>query len=519
MQMDYLLTAQEMKKADTAMSEQFGMHSLVLMERAALSAFQIILEKYPDAKHFLIFCGCGNNGGDGIALARLLFLAGKEVTIAIPEDTDKHSVSFGVQLHTAKEYKLSVVSFPAILEHYDHSSYDCIIDALFGIGLNRELTEPFLSVISAINRRAFSVPCISLDIPSGIHTDTGRIMGSCVRADLTIPFSFHKLGLVRYPGCEYTGQVILGDAGITEHALSATPRYFTFTKEDVISRLPRRTGDSNKGSYGKVLIFAGSKNMAGASILCANACFYTGVGMVKLITCEQNRIILQTSVPEAMLFTYDTDKKIRIDEELVSWADSILIGPGISMQQDAKDIMQQLLIIMRHHPEKHLIIDADGLNLIAGEESIRSLFEECTCQKYLTPHPGELSRLTKLPIERLRENPEGCTYELRQSLSNTILIGKDSRTMVYDQDSPAIYINTTGNNGMATAGCGDVLSGILAGLCAQRAILPVNNSPFDIACLAVAYHGLLGDFAAAKYGKAAMKAGDLIRDKFLWEDD
>ena len=122
--MDYLLTAQEMKKADTAMSEQFGMHSLVLMERAALSAFQIILEKYPDAKHFLIFCGCGNNGGDGIALARLLFLAGKEVTIAIPEDTDKHSVSFGVQLHTAKEYKLSVVSFPAILEHYDHSSYD-----------------------------------------------------------------------------------------------------------------------------------------------------------------------------------------------------------------------------------------------------------------------------------------------------------------------------------------------------------------------------------------------------------
>lgn len=500
------------------MSKQFGIHSLVLMERAAVSAFSIIREHYPQDRSFLIFCGCGNNGGDGIALARLLFLAGSNVTLVIPDDISKCSDAFTVQLHTVQEYKLAMISYSDIRKDDQPLHCDCIVDALFGIGINRDLTEPFLSVIRTINQRDPSVHCISLDIPSGIHTDTGKIMGECIRADLTIAFSFLKLGLMRYPGCEYTGEVVLGDAAITEHALDETPGYFTYTRQDIMDRLPVRKGDSNKGSYGKVLLFAGSKNMAGAAILCANACFYTGVGMVKVITCEQNRMILQTAVPEAMLFTYEPDEKLTLGEELVLWADSILIGPGISTQPNACEVMKQLLLLLQHHPEKQLIVDADGLNILAQDVEIWELLWACHCQKYLTPHPGELSRLTKVSVDKLRESPEESTCSFRQNLSDTILIAKDSRTLVYDRDSNRIYINTTGNDGMATAGSGDVLAGILAGLSAQRQILPISSKPFDIACLAVGYHGLLGDLAAAKYGKAAMKAGDLIRDTFSMEE-
>lgn len=528
--MQNLVTAKEMKAADENTSKRFGIDSLVLMERAALSARAAITNAFPEAERFLILCGVGNNGGDGLALSRMLFLGKKQVVVFMVGDMTRCSSACGRQLQTAKAYGVPVCESGKLPEKEWLSEQiewaDMVVDALLGVGVNRVIEEPFRTVIRAINQRSARTKCVSLDLPTGIHTDTGKILGDAVHADLTITFAFQKLGLVRFPGCEFAGEVKLADAGITKESLDGS-KHFTYNRQDIWEKAPRRALSGNKGTFGKVLIIAGSHDMAGAALLCARGAYGVGAGMVKLVTCESNRVIVQTSLPEAMLLTYEPrdvevtdwktaepfEQKLR---ESFQWADSIIVGPGLSTSGTAVQLVKCTLQYLAQTTEKALIMDADALNLIAEDAKLQQLLGECRIPAILTPHLGELSRLTRNLVESLKEDPEHATIDFRMRFDNVVLVCKDARTYVfpeYKSKDQRIFVNTLGNDGMATAGSGDVLAGIIGGLCAvlqgsalqQTCVMQCHNT----ACLGVAIHGAAGDLAAQKFGKASMTAGNI----------
>lgn len=529
--MQNLVTAQEMKAADKRTSEQFGIDSLVLMERAALSAKEILSKQFPRVNRFLLFCGVGNNGGDGLALARMLFLEQKEVEVVMVGDPAHCTSSCRRQLQTAKAYGVPVYTKETLPEdevlQEKMERAEIVVDALLGVGVNRPIGEPMDRVIRAMNQRQRKTKCVSLDLPTGIHTDTGEVLGTAVRADLTITFAFQKLGLVRFPGCEFAGRVQLADAGITRESLM-DPVHFTYTKEEIQEKIPRRAESGNKGTFGKVLIIAGSHDMAGAALLCARGAYGVGTGMVKIVTCASNRVIVQTSLPEAMLLTYEAKDLKDAEEEnggefdtrladSIRWADSIVIGPGLSTGDTAEKLLESTIRCLKHTvSEKVFLLDADALNLISEKENLRQLLKQCHIPTVLTPHLGELARLTESPVQTLKADPEQGTEKLRQAFDKTVLVCKDARTYVFpdlQSENPHIFVNTLGNDGMATAGSGDVLAGILGGICALaiRERRSVENPAWcwKTVCLGVAIHGAAGDLAAGKFGKASMRAGDI----------
>ena len=510
--MQELVTAAEMKAADSKTSTRFGVDSLVLMERAALSAKEVMEREFPEAGRVLFFCGVGNNGGDGLALARLLFLEKKKVQVILVGALEKCSPSCQKQLQSAEAYGIPVatgeeaISEPFLSQQIGMT--DVIVDALLGVGVNRPIGEPLATVISAINERAEHTCCVSLDLPTGIHTDTGKVLGTAVRADLTVTFAFQKLGLVRYPGCEYAGTVVLGDAGITRESLEDS-RHVTYTREGLAQSLPKRKENGNKGTFGKVLVIAGSHDMAGAALLSARGAYGVGAGMVKLVTCASSRVIVQSSLPEAMLLTYGEEDGTFSEklQESIRWADSVVLGPGLSTGERAEQLIRETLKSPNLR-EKPLVLDADALNLLAEKEELRELLKACDNPVILTPHLGELARLTGKTIGALKADPEGETENFREELGKAVLVSKDARTYVFPalQSRDAhVFVNTLGNDGMATAGSGDVLAGILGGLCAL--FHKENSDPFSIACLGVAIHAAAGDLAAEKTGKASMRAG------------
>jgi len=528
--MKYLVMAREMKRADEYTSAHFGMESLVLMERAALSAFRVIAQEYPDAERFVVCCGYGNNGGDGLALARLLFLAGKTVTVCMAGEyhPDKISASCGRQLETASAYEIPILYYKEETQLQEVlCGADCVVDALFGVGISRDITGLCADIVACINNRPKHTVCVSLDMPSGIHTDTGEVSGIAVAADMTVTFAFLKLGLVLYPGCSFAGRIVLGDAGITEKSFGQEPpRHFTFGREELAGLLPYRDPAGNKGTFGKVLVVAGCEGMAGAALLCARAAYRAGAGMVKVVTCEANRVIVQSSLPEALLCIYDPEnmEAQAFQEELarsIAWADSLVTGPGLGTSPEAACLMAEVLRLLQRgsdHGETALVADADALNLLAKDERLQELFQGCACPKIITPHPMELARLLgttnhctlKLTRPDLEENP---LTDLRRRFPDTVFVCKDARTFVFpsvESGDRRVFVNTLGNDGMATAGSGDVLSGILGALTGQR-----HKDAFSAACLGVALHGAAGDLAARQGGRRGMTAGDLaesVRD-------
>lgn len=532
--MQNLVTAQEMKAADNRTSEQFGMESLVLMERAALSAKAVLAEYLQTKTKFLFFCGVGNNGGDGLALARMLFLEKKLVQVIMVGDLTRCTPSCKRQLQIVKAYGVPVCTgenLPGDEEIKENiNSAEVIVDALLGVGVNRLIGEPMNRIIQAINRRPEKTWCVSLDLPTGIHTDTGEVLGMAVRADLTITFAFQKLGLIRFPGCEFAGRVILADAGITQESL-ADSVHVTYAANEIEEKIPKRKAYGNKGTFGKVLVIAGSHDMAGAALLCARGAYGVGAGMVKIVTDASNRLIVQTALPEAMLLTYEKkDLNSAAEEKVYSrladsiqWADSIVVGPGLSTGEAAQQLLHHTLQYLKQSSEgkttaeKILLLDADALNLIAGREKLRQLLKQCNLPLVLTPHPGELARLTGRSIASLKADPEQETEEVRRFYERAVLVCKDARTYVFpDRQSgnAHVFVNTLGNDGMATAGSGDVLAGILGGLCAlglgDKESENTSDWCWKTVCLGVAIHGAAGDLAAQKFGKASMKAGDLV---------
>lgn len=498
--MEYLVTAEEMKSYDHAAIHRIGIPSLVLMERAALSVFDEIRKRFPEGKgrKALILAGCGNNGADGLAIARMLSEAGFSAEAVICGNQEKAGSEWKTQYEILSHFPVRTGSKPQL------SEYDILIDALFGVGLSREITGEYARLIGWFNEaKGFKV---AVDVPSGIHSDNGKVMGCAVRADLTVSFAYGKRGLYFYPGCEYAGNVTVKQIGIGETAFfGRRPGMFRYT-EKAKELLGIRDGSGNKGTFGKVLLAAGSRNMAGAAVLAAFGCYRSGAGMVKVLTPECNREILQTALPEALLCTELPSRP----EDIFAWPDVLAIGPGLGTDERACELMRAFL----ENSSLPLVIDADGLNLLVMHPELMAMVEaQCRGRRgntkeeipkrsiILTPHVGELARLCQKTAAQVKEFLPDEAMGLAKRL-NCVIVSKDARTFICQNGHP-VCINTTGNSGMATAGSGDVLAGIIAGLLAQ------GMAAYEAASVGVYLHGLAGDAAAARLGEHGMLAGDL----------
>lgn len=495
--MEYIVNAEEMRRCDTKTIEKFHMPAMVLMERAALSVVQTIKTYWKKGSGtVLIAAGNGNNGADGIAVGRLLQQDGFEVTFFTAGESSKHSRLMEGQLAVIKAYGYEICTgFP-------EGEYDIIVDALFGIGITRTVEGTYAECIEKINKS--KAVTFSVDMPSGIHTDTGAVMGQAVKADVTVTFAYRKLGLVLYPGCNFAGEVTVKQIGITKESFEGElPEVFCYN-EQAAALLGERKRDGNKGTFGKVLVIAGNKTMGGASALSAEAAFRTGCGMVRILTVKENRQLLSARLPEAILDLYGTEEeRNKLLAAGCRWADCILIGPGCGIGEDTCIKLSFLL----EHCEKPLVIDADGLNVISQNCGLYNLLKKSIIEKdrtvILTPHAGEFARLTGENIETVKENIPEKTKQYADRMG-CVVVCKDARTVVCKKGQK-IYLNTSGNCGMATAGSGDVLAGMITGLLAQK--MP----PFKAAALGVYMHGMAGDMAACEKNEYTILAGDLIR--------
>lgn len=496
--MKYAVTAAEMKRYDQKTISEIGIPSLVLMERAALEAVRILLAEGKTIRRALVIAGTGNNGGDGLAAGRILASRGIKVTFLLAGNRDR------LTSETAVQKNILLNSGFSILRKTEKEEYDIVIDALLGIGLSRDVEGEYAGLIRMINdRRQRGAFVCSLDIPSGICADTGKVMGCAVWADLTIAFAFAKRGELLYPGREYTGRLVVCDIGIPDCVLkNQYPGAIYFEKEDAIRKLPERRPDGNKGTFGKVLLIAGSRDMCGACILAGSSIFKAGAGMVKIITPECNREILQSTLPEAMLYSYQDMPEPEQLQKALDWADTAIIGPGLGTGKAPRFLLRYCL----ENSVIPMVLDADALNLIGMDRELAELLIRRNGEQIvLTPHPGELVKILGTDMVTYRADRRKVIQEALDRYG-CIIAAKDAVTITAGKNAEEqLIINTSGNDGMAVAGSGDVLTGMIGGLIAQK--MPC----FEAAGLGVFLHGLAGEEAGRVNGRYGMTAMDIVR--------
>ena len=509
--MRYALTGSEMKICDRNTTEYFGIDSAILMERASLKVCDRI-DEWKGTRcceklmNVLVICGVGNNGGDGACIARLLQQRGYRVRICVLGDYTKCTDLLLKQLKILEKYKLTTDTFSNIRDNKNAAQWDIIVDAMFGIGLSRPVTGDYKEAVCFINQqktaRKDNLFVVSVDMPSGINADNGEICQCAVKADATVTFNHVKIGQILYPGCEHTGKLYVEDAGITgESFLGKEPGAF-FYNDDIKKLLPKRRSDSNKGSNGKVLVIAGSRDISGACILSATAALRCGAGMIRVFTSSANAETVKTLLPEAILDVYDEDEKFEPKlQKAFEWSTQAIIGPGIGTGDSGKKLVRTVL----KSYDKSLVMDADALNIIAEDKKLRNLAANYAIEGkrlILTPHLAEFSRLFGKDVKDCKANILYYPKELALELHCTVVC-KDARTIIADGYEDKIYINVSGNDGMATAGSGDVLAGIMG------AFINEKQSSFEAACLSCYLHGLCGDAAANRLGKRFMAASDI----------
>lgn len=486
--MKYLLTGCEMKVWERKMMEKYHTPSLLLMERAAIAVTEELFNGSYDLHKVLIVCGTGNNGGDGIAVARLL--TGKKISVDVLLLGEPERMT----PETSQQMKMYQAISGKMVTEVCYDEYTVIVDAVLGIGCNREVTGKTAAVVEAVNQA--TAPVISIDVPSGISCDTGKVCGIAVKADVTITFFMKKLGMVLYPGREFCGKVKVEGLGLPiEAEIPENSRAVIYEQSD-LPKLPKRSGNSHKGSYGKVLVIAGSTKISGAAYLSAAAAYRIGAGLVKIYTPEENRTAMQMLLPEALLEIYDRKQFDREDLlQCIKWADVIVAGPGMGTDPAAKEILETIL----KYSDLPLVLDADALNLLSGDlQQLKSLKSSVI----LTPHIQEMARLTGEPREEIKEHSLEKAAEFVENYP-VVLVLKDAATIVAKKEE-LFYVNTTGNSGMATGGSGDVLAGILGGLLAQ------GMNELEAARLGVYLHGAAGDAMLNQKSAYSIMASDLL---------
>lgn len=489
-----IVTAKEMKEIESNAINKLGIPSLVLMERAALSVAERVKRQFGRKSKICVVCGGGNNGADGIAVARILLEEGYKPSVVVVTEPEKFSDEMKSQLDIIEKFGISYK------KEMPEEEFDCIVDAIFGIGLSRDITDAgILKVIETMNLSGAYI--YSVDIPSGIHTDTGLVMKAAVKADETVTFTCDKVGMHIFPGKEYAGHITVSQIGIPKSCINRECIGHYGIEERYPKALFRVYPDGNKGTYGKVAVIAGNEEISGAAVLCAKAAMKCGAGMVKVLSCEKTLDVIRTTLPEVMTGVLDTESHItNTINEAVKWSDCVVIGPGIGTDECA---YLKLVSVLDNFPDnKKLVVDADAINLIAAHMELQELAKRVKNVIY-TPHMVELSRLTGIDIKDLKKKLDFCMQDVL-SQNKAVYVCKDSVTRVYKCDKK-IFINQYGNCGMATAGCGDVLAGIIGAMAAKR-----DADVYDAVTYGVHLHSLAGDVAAGKVGKNGLMAGDII---------
>lgn len=502
-----LITASEMREMDRLTIEEAGIPGVVLMENAAGSAAEIFLEHFnppPDSLIYII-CGKGNNGGDGFVIARYLHESGMNVSVAITGE--RSSIKGDALINLSAIQKLGIkfseinddTALDAFIKRITGCSY--IIDGIFGTGLNSPVKGIYKKIIDAVNDS--KIPVMSIDIPSGLNSDTGEIMGSAIKADLTVTFGFIKPGQVVYPGAGLTGKLVNVDIGIPRmisEKIETTHRLID--PDDFIHDLTCEKPDTHKGSRGHLLIIAGSTGKTGAAALAALGALRAGAGLVTVGIPESLNSIMECKLTEAMTVPLPETKAgalsfNAIDDilRLASGKTAIAIGPGLSTDPETVRLVCEII----KRCSLPMVLDADALNAISMNPDILNLLDE---KKILTPHPGEMSRLTGLETKIIQADRLKASREFVKK-RRCYLVLKGARTVIAEPNG-MLNINPTGNQSLSTGGTGDVLTGIIAGLLAR------GLSEIKAATAGVYIHGLAADMYAEQNGDSGMIASDLL---------
>ena len=481
-----IISADQTRATDAYTIKNEPIASIDLMERAS-QCFVSEIESYLNPnQNIAVICGSGNNGGDGLAVARILMWKGFDVQPFLCRIGSQ--LSPDCKLNSEKIDNIEFITSNDELPKLDQ--FDIIIDALFGSGLTRPITGWPAEIVAAINNSEAKV--YSIDIPSGMFCDDLPQVDHIVKADLVVSFQRPKLSFFFPESSDFIHEWKVTDIGLDESFIQSTTSNYFLLDECIRKKLKSRKRYSHKGTYGHALIVAGSRGKMGASVLCSRACLRSGVGLVTIHTPDCGLDILQTSNPEAMCSIDCHSYHICTVPDLKNYK-SIGMGPGIGLAKETKEALEDLL----RKADVPIVLDADALNILASEKRLLQLLPRDTI---LTPHPKEFERLAgtwDTSMERLEKQ---IAFSKRY---DCIVVLKDAHTVITDAEG-SIYINTSGNPGMATGGSGDVLTGIITGLAAQ------GYSPLQSALIGVYYHGNAGDKAINTKGMNALIASDLV---------
>ena len=504
-----VLTAQQMKACDQYAMTRPGCSSQILMERAARAAKEVLMSRFAPA-HVRVVCGVGNNGGDGFAMARFLLEEGRSVDVCAVGDSRRMSHECAKQaVLYAMADGVTVPAVDAPLPNGEPLGGDALqlilVDAIFGIGLDRPVEGEYLHAIDQMNRmrarHAAVCRVMALDIPSGVSADSGKVLGAAVRADITVTFGQYKRGLLLYPAKLWVGELNIAWIGIGTNEALGFPEEFLCEEKDVRPVL-RRDPYSNKGTYGRVVVVAGCRGMSGAATLAARAAYRTGAGLCEVVTDESNRIILQTTVPEAIVSTYEREDDLSAVDTALARADSIVIGCGLGQSVLSAAVLHRVLRYCKDVRRVPLVIDADGLNLISAHPELWALVPR---DAILTPHPGEMARLCGCRVSEIVDDLRGyaCSLAAQREI---VCVLKDACTVVATKGR--VLYPLCGNNGMATGGSGDVLAGILGAVLAARRE-EFTMDPGYFAAIGSSIHAMAGNHAVCKTGEHGLMASDI----------
>jgi ADP-dependent NAD(P)H-hydrate dehydratase / NAD(P)H-hydrate epimerase len=510
-----ILTAQQMQRIDRLTTERYGVPSLTLMKNAGRGVVEFLADRIPalERQRIVILCGRGNNGGDGLVVARMLRERGLKPRVLLFADPGKVQGDAAANLERlANSGMPEVIETPEAWQQTKASleGTTLVVDALLGTGLTKPLAGLLLEVARDVNTELTTAKVVAVDLPSGISADSGELIGEHVRADFSVTFTAPKIAHVFPPACERVGEWVVRQIGTPREALEDDPELFLnlSCREDFAWLVQPRKPDANKGNYGHVLILAGSVGKTGAAALSASAALRAGAGLVTVATAESALPTVASLGMEYMTEPLPETEAGTISlraldygrlDKLLEGKSVLAIGPGMGSVPETAELVRTLV----NHRRIPVVLDADGLNAFAG------CMDKFQCggdlaQAVLTPHPGEMGRLAGLGTAEVQAHRIENAREFARKYGVNLVL-KGFRTLTAAPDG-SVWVNPTGNPGMATGGTGDVLTGVTAGLVAQYRDKAIS----EVAAAAVFLHGLAGDLAAKEMGEASLIAGDLI---------
>ncbi len=509
----FLVTADQIKEMDRIAIESFGIPGLVLMENAGRGAFEYLLRKFKDikTKKIAVLAGRGNNGGDGFVIARYLMEKGIPVTIFLLSSIQKVAGDAKINMLLAQKLcdrssTSSIIEIPDVDTFKKQKAailfHDLFIDAILGTGLNSDVKGFFKDAIELIN--SSQRPVFSVDIPSGLDSDTGQPLGIAVKACATATFAFAKAGHILYPGNLYTGDLEIIDIGIPKFiAREKGIKLFLIEKKDIAAFFKPRKFQSHKGSYGHLLVIGGSTGKTGAASLCANAAMRCGTGLVTLGIAKSLNKIIEPQVIEPMTHPLPEKNKGFLSDNcfeeilnLLKNKQTLALGPGIGTHEDTKKLVTSLI----EKSEVPMVIDADAINCIAQDTQV---LKKKKAPAILTPHPGEMARLCDMTSKDIQTDRLGIASQFAKA-HDVIVVLKGAQTIVSLADGRS-FVCPTGNPGMASGGMGDVLTGLIAGFCTQ------GFTPENASLAGVFIHGMCADQLATDVGAFGFIASDIIQ--------